>query len=312
MLAATAIPIPAPSQQPGLYGSLPQSSASQPIGSTRPSPEREKRCGTTRIWASPNSQPAPTTVSWNASQRPVWTVNPSAYAYAGSNPAPATMVRDVSGSDHAFESPRIVTVCHNSRETLRRGAQRFGLRVHISGHRERLRSVPKPRRDHGDRHVLQMHQRAARVPCVVEPNVADAAGLEHARPPGRQGVRAERRARFVDHHVAARFVEFAERQPIGCLDDLLPKKRPCRRSSRPLPRALFRRLLVTPRNYSGRAISRRVSLASWVRSVSSSRWVTSGCLTALPMAPDNIAACMSVSGPVSSPISAAYRRSRNL
>src|SRR5271155_4088921 len=54
------------------------------------------------------------------------TVNPSAYAYPGSNPGPATEVREGSPSAHAFESPGIVTVCHNQRETLRRSVQRLG------------------------------------------------------------------------------------------------------------------------------------------------------------------------------------------
>jgi hypothetical protein len=136
-------------------------------------------------------------------QRVSRTVNPSAYAYSGSNPLPATLVRGLSASGHAFESPRIVTVCHDSRETLRRCAQCFGLRVHIRGHREGLRRVPQPRRNYRDQHVLQVHQCSARVPCVVEPNVANAGGFEHARPPRRQRVRTERGACFVDHHVAA-------------------------------------------------------------------------------------------------------------
>jgi hypothetical protein len=64
-------------------------------------------------------------------------------------------------------------------------------------------------------------------------------------------------------------------------------------------------------NQSGRSIKRRVRCRSWDRSVSSSRCATSGCMTALPIAPDSIAACTSDSVPALSPSTARYRRSRN-
>jgi hypothetical protein len=63
-----------------------------------------------------------------------------------------------------------------------------------------------------------VHERSARVACVMEPDMADARGLEHSRPPRRQGLRTESTPRFVYNHVAARCVVFAERQTVGALD----------------------------------------------------------------------------------------------
>jgi hypothetical protein len=62
-----------------------------------------------------------------------------------------------------------------------------------------------------------MHKRPARVPCVVEPNVADAGSLQHPRPPRRQRVRTQSHASLVNDDVATRLIVFAERQPIGGL-----------------------------------------------------------------------------------------------
>jgi hypothetical protein len=61
-----------------------------------------------------------------------------------------------------------------------------------------------------------MHKRPARVPCVVEPNVADAGSFQHPRPPRCQRVRTQSHASLVNH-VATRLVVRAEPQPIGGL-----------------------------------------------------------------------------------------------
>src|SRR5271169_6487983 len=47
-------------------------------------------------------------------------------------------VQRLLGRDNSFESPGVVTVCHNPCETLRRKVQRLRLRMHIGGHGERL------------------------------------------------------------------------------------------------------------------------------------------------------------------------------
>jgi hypothetical protein len=51
----------------------------------------------------------------------------------------------------------------------------------------------------------------------MEPDMADARGLEHSRPPRRQGVPTECTPGFVYNHVAARCAVFAERQTVGGL-----------------------------------------------------------------------------------------------
>jgi hypothetical protein len=79
-------------------------------------------------------------------------------------------------------------------------------------------ACPSHAKDQRHRHVLQMHERSARVVCVMEPDMADARGLEHSRPPRCQGVRTECTPSFVYNHVAARCVVFAERQTVGGMD----------------------------------------------------------------------------------------------
>ena len=65
---------------------------------------------------------------------------------------------------------------------------------------------------------LQVHERSVRVPGVMYSDMADAGGLEHPCPLRRQSVRTQCSACLVYNHVAARFVIFAERQTVGCLD----------------------------------------------------------------------------------------------
>ena len=124
------------------------------------------------------------------------TVNPSAYAYPGSNPGPATVVR---AHFRVSSGRRRVKLCHTSRLTLRRArrtlvrpskqslaaeavcrdfegpfdaaatnsnddtghpahcvCQRGLLRVHVCRHGESRGRVAKPGRDHRDRHALKI------------------------------------------------------------------------------------------------------------------------------------------------------------
>jgi hypothetical protein len=53
------------------------------------------------------------------------TVNPSAYAYTGSNPVPATLVRPPSRGPDYVGDAEIVTDCHKPRKTLRRSIRRL-------------------------------------------------------------------------------------------------------------------------------------------------------------------------------------------
>jgi len=116
--------------------------------------------------------------------------------------------------------PRIVTVCHNSRETLRRGCHCVGLRMRIDGLGEGAGGVAKPCGDHCDRDALQVHESAARMPSVMQPHLPHTSPFEHVFPPRADRAGTQRRAGLVHHDVAARLVAGAEGQPVGGLEFL--------------------------------------------------------------------------------------------
>ena len=63
-------------------------------------------------------------------------------------------------------------MCHDAQHAGR-VSESVILRVDVGPHGECCIGVTEPGSDHRDRDALQMHERSAGMPCVVEPDPAD-------------------------------------------------------------------------------------------------------------------------------------------